>query len=46
MRLAEEGGASPPLVNLGGGFGIPYFHGEQALDLEAVAETLQELLDG
>ena len=33
-------GAPPPLVNLGGGFGIPHFHGEQPLDLEAVAAAL------
>jgi diaminopimelate decarboxylase len=39
-RLAEEAGAGPPLVNLGGGFGIPYFHGEQPLDVEAVGEAL------
>ncbi len=38
--LAGEAGASPPLVNLGGGFGIPYFHGEQAPDVERVARSL------
>jgi len=43
--LAEEAGAPPPLVNLGGGFGIPYFHGEQALDVEAVGEALAAALD-
>ncbi|MGE3396245.1 MAG: pyridoxal-dependent decarboxylase, exosortase A system-associated, partial [Sphingomonas sp.] len=42
--LAEEAGASPPLVNLGGGFGIPYFHGEQAPDVERVGEALRESL--
>lgn len=40
VRLAEEAGASPPLVNLGGGFGIPYFPGEQALDIEAIGAAL------
>ncbi|HWT13173.1 MAG TPA: pyridoxal-dependent decarboxylase, exosortase A system-associated [Allosphingosinicella sp.] len=39
-HLSEEIGRSPPLVNLGGGFGIPYFHGERPLDVEAVAEAL------
>ena len=39
-RLAEEAGATPPLVNLGGGFGIPYFPGEQALDIEAIGAAL------
>ena len=41
-ELAEEVGATPPLVNLGGGFGIPYFHGEQPLDVEAVGAALGE----
>jgi diaminopimelate decarboxylase len=39
-RLAEEAGATPPLVNLGGGFGIPYFPGEQVLDIEAIGAAL------
>ena len=38
--LAEEIGAPPPLLNLGGGFGIPYFHGEQPLDIETVGQAL------
>ena len=37
--LAEDIGAAPPLVNLGGGFGIPYFHGEQPLDVESVGRA-------
>jgi diaminopimelate decarboxylase len=40
VRLAEAAGATPPLVNLGGGFGIPYFPGEQALDIEAIGAAL------
>lgn len=40
-QLAGEIGATPPLVNLGGGFGIPYFHGEQRLDVEAVGRALE-----
>jgi diaminopimelate decarboxylase len=43
--LAAEIGAAPPLVNLGGGFGIPYFHGERPLDIEAVGQKLQEGLN-
>ncbi len=39
-RLSEEAGAVPPLVNLGGGFGIPYFTGESAVDVEAVGAAL------
>jgi diaminopimelate decarboxylase len=42
--LAQAAGATPPLVNLGGGFGIPYFHGEQPLDIEAVGAALREAL--
>jgi diaminopimelate decarboxylase len=42
--LAREIGESPPLVNLGGGFGIPYFHGEQPLDIERVGEALETAL--
>lgn len=39
-RLADEAGALPPLVNLGGGFGIPYFPGDAPLDVEAVGAAL------
>ena len=39
-RLAEAAGATPPLVNLGGGFGIPYFPSEQVLDIEAIGAAL------
>ncbi|MFN3945543.1 MAG: pyridoxal-dependent decarboxylase, exosortase A system-associated [Allosphingosinicella sp.] len=43
-RLGEEAGAAPPLVNLGGGFGIPYFHGERPLDIEAIGGVLHQNL--
>jgi diaminopimelate decarboxylase len=43
-ELAEEAGAPPPLVNLGGGFGIPYSAGERPLDVEAVGAALQDVL--
>ena len=42
--LADQAGAAPPLVNLGGGFGIPYSAGEQPLDVEVVAYALNEAL--
>ncbi|WP_018690787.1 pyridoxal-dependent decarboxylase, exosortase A system-associated [Algicola sagamiensis] len=32
-------------INIGGGFGIPYFPGEQALDLAPIAENLNVLMD-
>ena len=44
VRLAEEGDVMPPVVNLGGGFGMPYFAGDVPLDVEAVAEGLGRLL--
>ena len=44
-RLAEAAGASPPLVNLGGGFGIPYVHGERPLEVEHVGAALTEALE-
>lgn len=43
-RLAEQAGVSLPACNLGGGFGIPYFPGDQALDLQAVGRALSERL--
>ncbi|MBB3692739.1 pyridoxal-dependent decarboxylase, exosortase A system-associated [Sphingomonas sp. BK580] len=44
-RLADEVGAAPPLVNLGGGFGIPYFAGDVALDVERVGAALGEAIE-
>jgi diaminopimelate decarboxylase len=43
-RLAEEAGHMPPLVNLGGGFGIPYFAGDKPVDLTAIGDALAEAL--
>lgn len=43
-RLSEQVGAVPPLVNLGGGFGIPYFPGEVPLDIENIGAALVERL--
>ncbi len=39
-RLADEAGAVPPLVNLGGGFGIPYFAGDTPVDVERIGAAL------
>ena len=38
--IATEAGAAPPELNLGGGFGISYFHGDRSLDVEAVGRGL------
>jgi diaminopimelate decarboxylase len=43
-RLAAHAPGPVRLLNLGGGFGIPYFPGEQALDLKAVGENLAGLM--
>jgi diaminopimelate decarboxylase len=32
-------------LNLGGGFGIPYFPGEKRLDLQPIGQNLQELVE-
>jgi diaminopimelate decarboxylase len=42
--IAEQVGEAPAEVNLGGGFGIPYFAGETELDIDKVAEGLCETL--
>ena len=44
-RLAEYAPAPVKHVNIGGGLGIPYFPGEQALDLEPISDNLQQLID-
>lgn len=43
-EIATEVGATPPEVNLGGGFGIPYFAGDKTLDIETVGAALAETL--
>ncbi|OJY68198.1 MAG: pyridoxal-dependent decarboxylase, exosortase A system-associated [Sphingobium sp. 66-54] len=43
-RLSDAVGASPPLVNLGGGFGVPYFAGDAPLDVAVIGAALGETL--
>jgi diaminopimelate decarboxylase len=43
-QLAEEIGHGLPKLNMGGGFGIPYFPGDAALDLQRVGAALAERL--
>lgn len=43
-RLADDAPAAIEMLNIGGGFGIPYFPGEQRLDLTSVADNLAERL--
>jgi len=42
MRLAGQAGVALPHCNLGGGFGIPYFHGDRPLDIVHIGEALAE----
>jgi diaminopimelate decarboxylase len=44
LRLADEMVSAPTYFNLGGGFGIPYYDKDSALDLDAVGSNLDELL--
>jgi diaminopimelate decarboxylase len=44
IRLAQHAPRPLRLLNIGGGFGIPYFPGEERLDLEAVGSNLKRLL--
>ena len=43
-RLAEEVGVVPSLVNIGGGFGIPYFANEVPVDLDLIGARLGDAL--
>jgi diaminopimelate decarboxylase len=42
--LADQVGKSPPLVNIGGGFGIPYFPGDKSVDTASIGAALGEAL--
>lgn len=44
QRLAGEAGVAPPLVNLGGGFGIPYFAGDTPVDVAAIGTALADAM--
>ena len=44
IRLAEFAPSPVRVLNIGGGFGIPYFPGEQRLDLGAIGKNLDMLV--
>ena len=44
LRLADAAPGPVEMLNIGGGFGIPYFPGDRPLDLAPVAEQLAERL--
>jgi diaminopimelate decarboxylase len=45
-KLADRAPSPVRVLNIGGGFGIPYFPGEQPLDIAAVGANLTRLLGG
>jgi diaminopimelate decarboxylase len=44
-QIGQSAGQTPPELNLGGGFGIPYFAGDQPLDIDKIGSELTETLD-
>ena len=44
LRLAEHAPAPVRSLNLGGGFGIPYFPGEQRLELAPIGDALGDVV--
>lgn len=45
-RLLDGSPLAAEMLNIGGGFGIPYFPGDRPLDLAPVADNLAHQLDG
>lgn len=43
LALAKQAPSPVRFLNLGGGFGIPYFPGEHRLDLDAIGANLEQL---
>jgi len=45
LRLAQDASSPVKFLNLGGGFGIPYFPGEQRLDLAPIGANLAAICE-
>jgi diaminopimelate decarboxylase len=45
LRLAAHAGQPVRFLNLGGGFGIPYFPGERRLDLRPIGDNLAQIAE-
>ncbi|MEO7244432.1 MAG: pyridoxal-dependent decarboxylase, exosortase A system-associated [Rubrivivax sp.] len=45
LRLADHVPSAVRFLNLGGGFGIPYFPGERRLDLAPIGDNLHTIVD-
>ena len=44
--VTRDSGVAPPVVNLGGGFGVPYFANERPVDTAAIGAALGPALAG
>ena len=44
LRMSDEVATEPTYVNLGGGFGIPYYDRDRPLDLDTVGDDLEDLV--
>lgn len=44
LRLAQDAPAPVQVLNIGGGFGIPYFPGDTPLDLSSISANLTDLV--
>ena len=44
LKLAKNAPSPVRMLNIGGGFGIPYFPGEEPLDIQAIGQNLNNLL--
>ncbi len=45
LRLAGQAASPVQFLNLGGGFGVPYFPGEKRLDLAPIGANLQAIVE-
>ena len=45
LRLAAQATQAVRFLNLGGGFGIPYFPGERRLDLRPIGDNLAQIVE-
>lgn len=41
-QLTDDAGIEPPLVNIGGGLGVPYFAGDNAVDIVSIGDALSK----
>ena len=46
LRLAEHAPGPVRILNIGGGFGIPYFPGDKRLDISAVCRNVADIMLG